>query len=50
MVIFKKFVPEQIKVIFELKTYKQNIAIKMLKENNILISKTTLSKIWNNKY
>jgi DNA mismatch repair protein MutS len=46
----KKFDTEQIKYILELKDYKQNIAIQMLKENNISISKTTLRKIWNNQY
>ena len=38
------------KMVSELKDYKQNIAIQMLKENNISISKTTLRKIWSNQY
>ena len=46
----KKFNEDQIEIIFKLKSYKQNIAINMLKNNNIFISKTTLKKIWNNTY
>ena len=46
----KKFSVENIDIILNYKTYQQTIAINMLKEKNIFISKTTLNKIWNGLY